>query len=435
MRERRDDDDEDEDPRPHRSILSPRRADVITHLYVGAVEESAVAFVLALGRALHRFGTPAHRLEDGLRNVCDRLAIEAEVFTTPTAIIMSFGRPTELRTRMMRVDGGALDMAKLADIDALADDVVARRMSPADGVIRLDDIIAAPPQFGRALSTLMHGVTAGAIAVFFGGALADVVAAGSIGLSLGLLAQFAARSTDQARVFELVAAALAALAASVVASVWPAVTPSLVTVAALIILLPGMSLVVAMIELATRNLIAGTARLMSAVIVLLELVVGVALGERVAATLVAVPRAAPVPLPDAAHWLALVVASIGVAVVVQAKLRAFGWILVACVAGYAGSRAGTAWLGGPMGVLVGALALGVLANIYARLLDRPAQVVLVPAVLLLVPGSLGFRGMSSLLDKDTLSGVETLFAMFVVAMALVGGLLVANAIVSPRRSL
>ena len=40
-------------------------------------------------------------------------------------------------------------------------------------------------------------------------------------------------------------------------------------VAALIVLLPGMTLTTAMIELATRNPIAGTARLMSAVVVLL----------------------------------------------------------------------------------------------------------------------------------------------------------------------
>jgi len=399
------------------------------------VDEASVAFVLALGRALHRYGTPAYRLEQGLTNVCTRLGLEAEVFTTPTAIIMSFGAPTELRTRMMRVDGGELDMGKLAQIDALAEDVVAHRVSAAEGVARLDAIIAGAPEFGRALWTAMHGVTAGAIAVFFGGAAADIAAAAAIGLVLGVLAQFATRSTDQARVFELVGAAVAAFAASLAAAVWPAVTPPLVTVAALIILLPGMSLTVAMTELATRNLIAGTARLMSAVIVLLELVVGVALGERAAQTIVAVTPTPPAALPDAAHWLAVVVASIGIAIVVQARRRAFGWILVACVAGYAGSRAGTAWLGGPLGTLVGALALGVLANVYARWLDRPAQVVLVPAVLLLVPGSMGFRGMSSLLDKDTLTGVETLFAMFVVAIAIVAGLLVANAIVSPRRSL
>jgi uncharacterized membrane protein YjjB (DUF3815 family) len=68
-------------------------------------------------------------------------------------------------------------------------------------------------------------------------------------------------------------------------------------------------------------------------------------------------------------------------------------------------------------------------------LQRPAQVVLVPAVLLLVPGSLGFRGMNAMLARDTVSGVDTMFAMFISATALVGGLLLANAIVSPRRVL
>jgi uncharacterized membrane protein YjjB (DUF3815 family) len=43
--------------------------------------------------------------------------------------------------------------------------------------------------------------------------------------------------------------------------------------------------------------------------------------------------------------------------------------------------------------------------------------------------------MESLLDKNTLTGVETLFAMFVVAIAIVAGLLVSAAIVPPRRSL
>ena len=397
--------------------------------------DSAIEFVLALGRALHRYGTPAYRLEEGLRRVCDRLGIVAEVFTTPTAIIMSFGGRTELRTRMMRVDGGELDMGKLAQIDQLADDVVEHRMSEADGVKRLDEIVAAPPQFGRALSTVVAGLTSSSIAVFFGGALADVAVAGAIGLLLGLLAQVLARSTEQARVLELIASAFAAFTASAAAAVWPSVNPSLVTVAALVILLPGMSLTTAMAELATRNLIAGTARLMQAVIVLLELVVGVALGERLADAVLVVHRVPPIALPWWAQWVALGVASVGVGVVVQARPRAFGWIVAACAVGYIGSRAGAAWLGGQMGVLIGALCLGVMSNAYARWLNRPAQVVQVPAVLLLVPGSMGFHGMASLLDKDTLTGVDTLFAMFVVSIAIVAGLLVSTAIVSPRRSL
>lgn len=399
----------------------------------------AIEFVLALAKALHRYGTPAHRLEEAVRVCCARLGLSAEVFSTPTTIIMSFGEPAELRTRMMRVEGGELDMGKLALVDKLADAVAMRAISAADGVDRLDEIIAGPPRFGHALSTLMHGVTAGALAVFFGGGIEDVAVAAAIGLSLGLLAQYAKRSTDQARVFELVGAAFAAFAAGVVSAMWHAINPSVVTVAALIVLLPGMSLTVAMTELATRNLISGTARLMSAVIVLLELVVGVALGERLAGAFVEVHQAIPIALPEWAQWVALVASSLGMSIVVRARPSAFGWILAACVIGYVGSRAGTEWLAGTsygqLGVMVGAFALGVLSNVYARLLQRPAQVVQIPAVLTLVPGAMGLRGMGSLLDHDTLTGVETVFAMFIVATGIVAGLLIANAVVSPRRSL
>jgi uncharacterized membrane protein YjjB (DUF3815 family) len=236
-------------------------------------------------------------------------------------------------------------------------------------------------------------------------------------------------------VFELVGAAVAAFAANAAAAIYP-LTSSLVTVAALIVLLPGMSLTVAITELATRNLISGTARLMSAIIVLLELAVGVALGEELARRLLTVPLAvAPTPLPAWSHWVALAAAALAVTIVVRAERRAAGWIVAASVAGYVGARVGVAWLDGQLGVMLGGFALGCLANVYARVLDRPAQVVLTPAALLLVPGSMGFRGMTSLLAHDTVSGVETVFAMFVAATAIVGGLLIANAVVSPRRVL
>lgn len=399
------------------------------------MREAEVGFVLALGQALHRYGTPAHRLEQSLGRVCQQLNLDAEVFSTPTTIIMSFGAPADLKTRMMRVEGGELDMGKLAQVDALADAVLAQSITIEEGVAKLDAIIKGRSRFGRGLSTFVHGVTAGSLAVFFGGGLVDVALAGAIGLTLGLLAQLLKRSTDQARVFELIGAAFTAFTADVFSTSSYPISPSLVTLAALVVLLPGMSLTVAMTELATRNLIAGTARLMSAVIVLLELVVGVALGERVAHAIVDVHHSTAIPLPEYANWLALAASSVAVAILVQAQVRAFGWIVGGCFVAYVGSRLGTTWLDSQLGVLVGAFALGCLSNVYARLLDRPSQVVSVPAVLLLVPGGMGFRGMASLLNEDTLTGVETLFAMFIVATAIVAGLLIANAVVPPRRSL
>jgi uncharacterized membrane protein YjjP (DUF1212 family) len=399
-------------------------------------DEAVVGFVLELARALHRYGTPANRLEEAVMVVCLRLGIEAELFTTPTTIILSFGKPAELRTRMLRVDGGDLDMARLAKVDALADAVVAKELTPAEAMRRLEAIQALPPEWGRVPTALSHAITAAAVTVFFHGGWRDVVVAGAIGLALGVIGQLMAHSSTKMRVYELVGAFIGAFVGGTAAALWPGVSASVVTVAGLIVLLPGLSLTVAMIELATKNLISGTARLMAAVIVLLELVVGVAIGERAARALVVdVAPVVPEALPSWSGWLAVAVAGAAMTIIVQAERRSTLWILGACITGVVGARIGTSFLGPELGALGGAFALGVLCNLYARLLDRPAQVLMVPAMILLVPGSVGFRGMSSLLDRDTLTGVETTFAMFVVAMAIVGGLLIANAALSPRRVL
>jgi len=403
--------------------------------YSETMDDASIGFVLDLARALHRYGTPSHRLEEALQVICGHLGVEAEIFGTPTTIIISFGEPTALRTRMLRIDSGELDLAKLAEVDHLADEVAAGHLTPDQGSERLEQITHAPKEWGRPISTVVHALTAASLTVFFGGSAIDVLAGGGAGLLIGLLSLFMMRTTAQAQVFELVGAFVASFTSGAAAAMIPGLSSSVVTVAALILLLPGLTLTTAMIELATRMLISGTARLMSAVIVLLELVIGVAIGERAAHALFTVPQVTPVPLPSWTQWPALLAASLAVSVVVQAQRRALPWIVLACVVGYVGTRQGAQWLDPEMGVLVGAFALGVLCNLYARVLDRPAQVVLVPAVLLMVPGSMGFRGMSSLLGHDTLTGVETTFAMFVVAMAIVGGLLVANATLSPRRVL
>ena len=77
-------------------------------------------------------------------------------------------------------------------------------------------------------------------------------------------------------------------------------------------------------------------------------------------------------------------------------------------------------------MFVAAFGVAMASAAYERWRNRPAPVVLVPGILLLVPGSIGYLSMSSLMERNTVAGIDTAFTMVLTAVSLVAGLLIAG---------
>jgi uncharacterized membrane protein YjjB (DUF3815 family) len=337
----------------------------------------------------------------------------------------------------LRGEPGATDLGRLAHLDETARLVAEGRLSPEAGTARLDAAEHAPRAYGRALTTLCFALTSAGAARFFGGGGREVLAAAGIGLGTGLLALGVERWPGLGRVFEAVAAALAALLATCMERWAGPVSGYVAMVAGLIVLLPGFNLTVALTELATRHLVSGTARLTGALGTFLALGFGVAFGLRLGTlwTGVAVDLRVAAPVQSLPAWtlyLALVLAPLTLAVLLRADLRDAPPIVASGVLAFFAARLGVAALGPELGPFLGALVVGLCGNVYSRLWHRPASVPIVPGLLLLVPGSLGFASVSSLLERETLSGVETAFRTSFGAVSLVVGLLCASVLFPPR---
>ena len=80
------------------------------------------------------------------------------------------------------------------------------------------------------------------------------------------------------------------------------------------------------------------------------------------------------------------------------------------------------------GEFFGAFVLGMAAHLATRWRCVTPELVVIPGLALLVPGSLGVKTFSSLLGKDPNVAVQTGFEMFLVAMALVAGLLFSDSL-------
>ncbi|HXE57782.1 MAG TPA: threonine/serine exporter family protein [Gemmatimonadales bacterium] len=397
-------------------------------------DADAIRFVLLLGRALHTYGYAAHALEEVLGGAAARLGLRGQFFSTPTSIFASFGPQDHQRTYLIRVEPGDVDLGKLAELDAVTTRVLRGELSVAEGAQRIELIAGARPRYGPVATTIAFGLASAAASRFLGGGLREIAVASLIGFTTGFLALWAARFAPLARVFEPVAALTASAAASTLGVLVGGFSVYNATLAGLIVLVPGLSLTVAMTELSTRHLVSGTSRLSGAFALFLAIAFGVALGARLVGSLLGSPVSAePVPLPAWTGWAALVVAPLAFTVLLRAAPRDAPWIVLAGAVAVLGGRLGAQALGPELGVFAGAVAVGIASNLYARRLDRPAPVLLVPGILLLVPGSIGFRSLASLLDREVVLGVETAFRMILMAVALVAGILVAGVVTPPRR--
>lgn len=316
----------------------------------------------------------------------------------------------------------------------MAQQVAHGELPPAAASLRLDAIASAPTRYSVALRLVAFGAASAASARFFGGGLAEIAASGLMGLAIGLAEAGLGRSAAGRQVFQPLAAAIAAFLAALVGRFTGGVSGSILTLAGLIVLVPGFPFTVALIELATQHLVSGTVRLAGAAVAFLGLGFGVAVGEALGRRAFGppLPHGAVQPLPPWTMALAIVVAALGFTVLLRAERRDAPWIVASGLLAFSGARAGAALLGPELGAFLGALVAGLYGNAYNRLAHRPVMVALVPGILLLVPGSLGFASVSSLIGDETLVGIQTAFRMTLVAVSLATGVVASSALFPPR---
>jgi len=398
--------------------------------------EPYVRFTLRLAWALHRYGAPAHRLEEVMRTMVERAGLPGQFFSMPTAFIAAFGPWDAQRTFLVRIDPGDVDLQKQVLLDELAEAVANGAADANEGVARIDAIVGAPARYGPALTTLCFGVASGAAARFFGGTTREIAASTIVGLMVGTLSLILGRKPETSRVFEPVAAVMASVTVPLLALALGPMSTSIAVLGGLIVLVPGLTVTTAMNELATRHLMSGTGRLLGATTVFLVMGLGVALGGRISALVPVGPEPAPTAaLPLWTEGVALLSGLGAFAVLFRLPLREAPFSMAAGVLVYTVARLGSVGLGPDLAVGIAAFLLGLIANLYARVRRHPAAIPLVPGLMLLVPGSIGFRSLLSLLERNVLSGVETAFQMTMVAVSLVTGLLLANVVLPPRRAL
>ncbi|ANB19098.1 DUF1212 domain containing protein [Dokdonella koreensis DS-123] len=401
-----------------------------------------IEFVVELARRLHEYGTAAPRLEDAINHVAARLGLDCNILSTPTSIVMSFSdrqRPGSLAdvTQVVRLSPGEVNLERLCEVDEIADRVIDGQVDLVEGRRRLRDIGALRPSLpANLLLVAAYGVASACVAIILRTAWPAVATAGLIGLATGAIALGAASRPNIAAAFEAICALLATLVATAIAVYLVPIDVRAVVIASLIVLLPGLSLTTAVRELSSQHLISGTARMAGAMAILLKLAFGAVAATQLGALFGWMPPPMPAAsVPVWAEWAAVVAAGLAFAAMFRSPGRYYPVVIAAVVLGYVCTRVGGIFVSAPFGVFLGGLMLGAASNVFARVWKRPGALLREPGIILLVPGSVGFRTLSFVLERDVMLGLDTAVTLLTLLIALVAGLLFGDLLVPPRRKL
>ncbi len=394
-------------------------------------DAEATDVILALGRAYHQAGMPADVLEDIMHDVAVTLGVELQVNALPTSLTVAVGPGKQQRLVILRLEPGRMHLRKLALLDMVNERLLRRSIDVATTLTEIGSIDATVGPRPALVTVLAYALLSLGASVLLGGGPRETLLSTLIGIAIGGIGAAADRSGDISRMFEVIAAFVATLVVATYERFAGPVAIYIAIVAGVVQLLPGFTLTTALHELASRHLVAGTARLGAVLVTLLSLGCGFALALAVVGPQMLSPAMGEVRSPGLLVFPATIAMAIAIAIILRARARDFGWICASCIVAVATSRVFNALPGHQVGAFASAFTVGILTNLASRYLRIPQAVMLIPGILVLVPGALSYESILSIFQTDSSNAGAFAIDAVLASIFIVAGTLLSQLVIRP----
>ncbi|KAL2867277.1 uncharacterized protein BJX67DRAFT_81157 [Aspergillus lucknowensis] len=385
-------------------------------------------YLIILCKALMKYGAPTHRLEEYMKMTARVLEINANFLYLPGCMVVSFDdfstHTTEVK--LVRVNQG-VDLGKLSDVHTVYKEVIHDVIGVEEAIQRLGELVKKKDKYPVWLLILLHGLASASVGPFaFGARPIDLPIAFLLGCLLGILQLILSpRSHLYSNVFEISAAVLTSFLARAFGSIryngGHLFCFSALAQSSIALILPGYLVLCASLELQSRSMVAGSVRMVYAIIYSLFLGFGITIGTAVYGLLdshASTDYTCP-PSPITNEYLqrfpSVIIFTFCLAAVNQAKWKQIPMMLIISFAGYV-----TNYFGGKrfssstqVSSALGAFVVGVIANLYSRLRHGFAAAAMLPAIFVLVPSGLAASGslISGIASAQEMTSQQTPFSV------------------------
>lgn len=364
-------------------------------------------YLIMLCKALMKYGAPTHRLEEYMVMTARVLEIDGQFLYIPGCMIVSFDDASTHTTEVKLVRSAqGVDLGRLSDVHTIYKEVIHDVIGVEEATQRLDEIMKRKNKFNVWFLVLMHGCASATVGPFaFNARPIDMPICFALGCLLGILQLvLSPRSNIYQNVFEISATVLTSFLARAFGSIryngerlfcFSALAQSSIA-----LILPGYMVLCASLELQSRSIVAGSVRMVYAIIYSLFLGFGITIGTAMyglldsdASTEYTCP-ASPITNEYLQHIPFALLFTFSLSVVNQAKWKQIPMMLVISLGGYVVNYFSSKRFASSTQIscALGAFVIGVMGNLYSRLRHGFAAAAMLPAIFILVPSGLAASG-------------------------------------------
>lgn len=388
-----------------------------------------------IGKGLIAAGSSVGTVENTLAEIATVYGLQCEIVALPNILMIKLGQTSHgvVDFTVQRLTHLRLD--QVSELIQLIDNVQRKLVSPADAIRKVDYLLLKPHRFHPVIIVFGYFLSCIGLTLLFRPELLPLIVTGTAGILVGALTLWSQKWPR----FDLLLPVIAAIMVStiifnltesgVIYGSANLVIPPLVT------FLPGAVLTTGMIELASMQILSGSARLMYGAATLFLLFIGIATGLSLSGLQrVYVYAFEASTFPWWAPFLGTLLFGVGAFIRLSGANRDLFWMVLVLYIAMLGQLLGEFFFSAYFGAFLGAAFMALSSELIARSPQRtPALASQMLAFWFLVPGARGLLSVTSILGEDYQTAAigvgEMVGLMGVIAL----GVLLGTLIISPQK--
>ena len=384
-------------------------------------------FIIELGKALHTYGIPSYKIQTYLTKVSKTQGISGTFMDLPTWINYVFYEDENTYSYIECIPPGVLNLGALSRVEEVTNKIITNEIDHSEVENELQLINIETKKINHVTQTLSYAIASGAFSLMIGTNWVSFIFSLLLGALVYLIVYLSSKSNYLETILESLISFVVTIFACLLYLVFPEFNVGITILSAIIIFIPGLAITTALEEITSKNLVSGGAKLFDSIISLFKQFFGVLLGLAVMSSIIDFKLL--VHISDMPRWImfcGIPLFSISLLAIFQVRKKDMflgvltGVFVFFLTVSFSGS-------GVLLSTFIGTIAAVAISNLFSRFTKSPKTVYLTQGIVMLVPGSKSFMGLSNSFLNSSIITADNLYQQVIfILMGIIGGLLFAG---------